>query len=141
VRLAYLAHPIGAPSPGEVLENVARARRWLRYLARQAFLKDEPRIFVAPYLEWIGALDEHDPEARKCGIRWSQQVAGRCDEFWPVGRGDLISHQYGGGRWSLALTTGMAAEFRTWQSYRSPPLVEVGLRRDYLFHEEPPEAP
>lgn len=49
-RIAYLAHPYGGKP-----ENLARARRWLRWLNRTHF---PGTAFVAPWIDWCEAVRE-----------------------------------------------------------------------------------
>lgn len=83
--VCYVAHPIGAPIKEGVAANLARAKRWLRFLQKTY----PERAFIAPYLDWIEICGDDDgkPEERERGLLRGCAVAAHCDEFWPVGCG------------------------------------------------------
>lgn len=150
VRVCYMAHPIG----GDVVGNVARAKRWLAYLQRaHGGPAAEPRrAFIAPYLAWIElkVLDEHSPMERAHGLNLAIEAASRCDEFWPVGCSHQREHVAERAapppldikrEWVLGLSTGMYAEYYRWMNLRPLPVAEAGLHRQYLFEHEPPLRP
>lgn len=81
VKLVYLAHPLGAPTPEGISANRDRARRWLAW----AWKHTAPDIgFVADWILCTEALPE-TPENRERGLRFDVAVVGRCDEMWLVG--------------------------------------------------------
>lgn len=78
LRLVYVAHPVA----GDVTANIARALRWLKWLAA-----GDPEIaFIAP---WIAAImsgeDDNDPESRARGLRHDCEAVRRCDGLVLVG--------------------------------------------------------
>jgi hypothetical protein len=57
--VAFVAHPIG----GAVFDNLARARRWLRWL-----VAEHPELaFSLPWLPYVEVLDDADPAASARG--------------------------------------------------------------------------
>ena len=76
--IGYMAHPVG----GDVDNNIARAKRWLRLLTEQA-----PRCAViAPWIANIEAgEDDNDPIQRSRGLAKAALVATRCDYVLLVG--------------------------------------------------------
>lgn len=76
MRVVYLAHPVAGDVPG----NLARAKRWLRWV--------EERHSVAVCAPWITACevwDDADPEQREAGMQRNFAVLARCHEIWLVG--------------------------------------------------------
>ena len=70
--IAYLAHPVG----GDVENNIARAKRWLHWLSRQA----PQAAVIAPWIANIEAgEDDNDPIQRTRGLAKAALVASRCD--------------------------------------------------------------
>lgn len=79
-RVLFMAHPVA----GDVPANLARAKRWLRWL--QANASPEATV-IAP---WLTAIEVHgendsDPAQREKGLRRSELVAQRCDVVLLVG--------------------------------------------------------
>lgn len=107
--VAYVAHPVG----GDVAGNLARAKRWLRWLIRN----HRDVSFVVPWLPYCEVLDDADPEQRARGMADGEAVLRRCDVIVLVG-----GH----------LSTGMEAELLLAQ--------RVGLRciNHLPLGEEPP---
>jgi hypothetical protein len=81
MRVIYLAHPVGAPTPEGVHANLAKARRWIRWI-----YDNFPNVaVVADWLITCEVLDDFDPEHRAHGMKMNKAVIPRCDEFWMVG--------------------------------------------------------
>lgn len=77
--LAYLAAPLGPDGPQRV-ENIARAKRWLRYL-----IATYPDVaFVAPWILYAEVLSEA-PENRARGMRDGREVQRWCDAIFLCG--------------------------------------------------------
>jgi hypothetical protein len=81
MRVIYLAHPLGAATKEGVQANIARAKRWIRWIYDN--FKDV--AVVADWLITCEVLDDHNPEHRAHGMRMNKAVIPRCDEFWMVG--------------------------------------------------------
>lgn len=79
-RLLYLAHPVRGDVPG----NLARARRWLRWLRTNAHPE---AAIIAPWLLDIEVLgeDDGDPAQRERALQRCELVAQRCDVVVLVG--------------------------------------------------------
>ena len=79
MKLVYLAHPAGAPTPRARAAYLERAKRWFRWALSQD---------VAPIADWIIAcefLDDSDPAQRARGLACARLSIPRCDELWLVG--------------------------------------------------------
>jgi len=76
-RTIYLAHPVSGDVPG----NLARTRRWIRWIYDH--FPD-----VAVVADWIltcEVLDDSNPIHRARGLGMDKAVIALCDEFWMVG--------------------------------------------------------
>jgi hypothetical protein len=76
-RVIYLCHPVS----GDVENNLARARRWLRWV-----YDTQPGVTVL--CQWIldcEVLDDDNPEHRATGLQHDFTIIERCDETWAVG--------------------------------------------------------
>lgn len=127
MKIAYMAHPVGATSPDGVKANLERARRWLRFLQKTY----PERLFIAPWLQQIEVCgdDDFDPEQRKLGLARDCAFVPRCDEFWPVG---------GGGRLTAGMTAELAASGHSDEFMLATRGIEVFAK--YLHCVEPPES-
>jgi hypothetical protein len=78
-RVLFMSHPVA----GDVPANLARARRWYRWLQWAA----PDCAIVCQWLTAIEVLGENDadPVQRERGIRRSELVAQRCDGVLLVG--------------------------------------------------------
>jgi hypothetical protein len=81
MRIIYLAHPLGAPTPEGVEANKARARRWIRWVYDN--FKDV--AVVADWLITVDVLDDFNPEHRAHGMKMNKAIIPVCGEFWMVG--------------------------------------------------------
>jgi hypothetical protein len=81
MRVIYLAHPLGAPTPEGVEANKARARRWIRWI----YDHFKNVAVVADWLITCDVLDDFKPEHRAHGMNMNRAIIPRCDEFWMVG--------------------------------------------------------
>lgn len=81
MRIIYLAHPLGAPTPEGVEANKARARRWIRWIYDH--FKDV--AVIADWLITVDVLDDFNPEHRAHGMKMNKAIIPRCSEFWMVG--------------------------------------------------------
>lgn len=83
MRVIYLAHPLGAPTPEGVEANKARARRWIRWV-----YNNFPNVAViADWLITCDVLDDFNPEHRAHGMEMNKAIikSGGPREFWMVG--------------------------------------------------------
>ena len=76
--VVYLAHPVGAESIIGVNANIARARRWLRWL-----VENTDWAIVASWMPYVETLDEGDWRAR--GLADDCAVLERCDAIFLCG--------------------------------------------------------
>lgn len=79
-KVIYLAHPAGAATIEEHRANLARARRWFDWIARQPG--------VVPTADWIlycEVWSDFDPVLRAKGLDADDVIISRCDEVWLVG--------------------------------------------------------
>jgi hypothetical protein len=77
MRVVYLAHPVSGDVPG----NLARAKRWVRWIE-----STYPDVaVVAPWIVACEIWDDADPAQREAGMMRDLAVIGRCDELWLVG--------------------------------------------------------
>jgi len=117
MRVIYLAHPLGATTKEGVAANIAKAKRWVRWIYDHF-----PNVAViADWLITCEVFDDLNPEHRAHGMKMNGFVLVRCDEFWMVG-----------GR----VSTGMAHELES--------AMEHGLRiydLTWLGEEPPVEVP
>lgn len=74
--IAYVAYPVGAPTPEGVRANIDRAIRWVRWLVDHTTL-----AVSAPWIPYVLACDGETPEQRKRGLR---------DDLAMVERHDLV---------------------------------------------------
>jgi hypothetical protein len=85
MRLIYLAHPLGAPTPEGVEANKARARRWIRWIYDHL---NVGRVRVAVVADWLitcDVLDDFNPDHRSQGMTMNKAIIPVCHEFWMVG--------------------------------------------------------
>ena len=75
--LAFLSHPVA----GDVSGNVARALRWMRYLAP----KHPDRVILAPWAAGVMAFDDSNPAERARGMDDNFTILRRCDSIILVG--------------------------------------------------------
>jgi hypothetical protein len=95
VKKVFISHPVS----GAVEANLENSLRWARY----AILKGN--VPFAPYIVYLGALDEYDDDERLIGRRHGIEILAHCDELWVCG--DDIS-------------TGMGEEIYRATSYQIP---------------------
>lgn len=81
MRVVYLAHPLGAPTPEGVEANKARARRWIRWI----YDNFKNVAVVADWLLTCDVLDDFRPEHRAHGMAMNKAILPLCREFWMVG--------------------------------------------------------
>lgn len=79
MKVVYVAHPVGAPTPEGVAQNLARARRWLRWILRHY------EVAVVADWSYCELLDDHNPADRAFGLACDEATVKRCDEIWLVG--------------------------------------------------------
>lgn len=77
-RVVYLAHPVGAPTVDEIMDNLSRARRWLR-----ALVDATDWSIVASWMPYVETLDEERYRAR--GLADDLACLERCDAIVLVG--------------------------------------------------------
>ncbi len=80
-HIAWMEHPLGAPTPEGIEINLKRAERWLKWL-----LFTFPNVdFAADWILWCRALDDLTPEHRKRGLAFDDEMISRSDSAWYVG--------------------------------------------------------
>lgn len=75
--LVYVAHPVS----GDVAANLARARRWVRWIL-------DTYTHIAPVANWITyceVLDDDCAEHRNRSLLHDCALVERCDWLWLVG--------------------------------------------------------
>jgi len=70
---------ICSPYAGDVIGNIEKARRYLR------FAVDKGTIPFAPHLLYPQVLDDSNPEDRSLGLFFGLVWLGRCHELWVFG--------------------------------------------------------
>jgi len=81
-KLIYMSAPV-RPLEGETLEsNLARGRRWYKFLQLTA---GDHAVFLAPWILSCELFDDDSPEQRKAGMARQMEIIARCDEVWLVG--------------------------------------------------------
>lgn len=89
--VVYLAHPVGAPTVAEVMENLGSARRWLH-----ALVDATDWSIVASWMPYVETFDEDSYRAR--GLADDLAVVERCDAIVLVGgrisQGMRIEHDH-----------------------------------------------
>ena len=81
MRVIYFAHPLGAPTKEGVAANIAKAKRWVRWI----YDNFKNVAVVADWLITCEVLDDHNPEHRAHGMRMNTALIPLCGEFWMVG--------------------------------------------------------
>ncbi len=85
VVILWMAAPVSAPTTAGILENLARAKRWLAYL--RATRPDD--TIIAPWVTWVEielARDGRElPTTREKGLQDCEAVVARCDGLVVVG--------------------------------------------------------
>lgn len=81
MRVIYFAHPLGAPTKEGIAANLARAKRWVRWIHDN--FKDV--AVVAQWLITCEVLDDHNPDHRAQGMRMNKAIIPTCREFWMAG--------------------------------------------------------
>jgi hypothetical protein len=80
MRVIYLAHPVGAATPDGIKANLARAKRWYRWIAKSFNVS-----IVADWLTICEVLDDANQADRDHGLDMDIAAIERCDELWLVG--------------------------------------------------------
>lgn len=76
MKVVYMAHPVSGDIPG----NLAKARRWVRFLERTYDV-----AVVASWITECEIWDDTNPAHRAAGLKRDLAVLRRCDELWLVG--------------------------------------------------------
>ena len=79
MRVVYMAHPAGAPTPEEHRANLARAKRWFRWAAEQGV------SVIADWIIYCEVWDDANPVQRGNGLEHDDAAIRRCDAVWLVG--------------------------------------------------------
>jgi hypothetical protein len=79
--IIYMAHPVGAPTPQGLQDNLTRAKKWVRWI----FDHYPNTAVLANWLYECEVLDDFNPEHRKLGLQHDFAILRRCDELWLVG--------------------------------------------------------
>lgn len=80
MRVIYLAHPVGAATPEGVTANLARAKRWYRWIAKNFNVS-----VVADWITGCEVFDDANQADRDHGLDMDIAAIERCDELWLVG--------------------------------------------------------
>ena len=73
--VAWMLHPLRAYGPYTAEDNLARAKRWMKWCLRKL-----PEVEVcADWILWCELLDDANPEERTRGLRYDQEMTRRCD--------------------------------------------------------------
>ena len=90
---------ICSPYSGDVVGNVAAARRYCR------FAVDKGYIPIAPHLLFPQFLDDNNPDERELGLFFGNALMSKCAEVWVFGS---------------RISSGMEAEIKRakWKDYR-----------------------
>lgn len=78
MRLVYMAAPVS----GDVPANLARARRWYRWLVELYWPDFRP---VADWIVAASMFDDSQPTVRRAELDACMELAKRCDQLWLVG--------------------------------------------------------
>ena len=70
-ELIYMAHPVA----GDVVNNIAKAKTWLRAL-QDAFPN---KCFIAPWITDVEIYDDANPAMRAAGLERCRFTLDRCD--------------------------------------------------------------
>lgn len=76
-KMVYLAHPVN----GDVDQNLARARAWLKFLEAC----NPEVLFVSQWILGVELWDDSNPVQRELGLLRCLAQVERCDEIWLVG--------------------------------------------------------
>ena len=95
MKKVFISHPVS----GAVEANLENALRWVRWAL------DHGEIPFAPYITYLGALDESNDDERLLGMKVGIQILSHCDELWVCGNN---------------ITTGMGEEIYRAQTYNIP---------------------
>lgn len=83
MKIAYIAHPIGAPTKDGIEENLADLRRIIRHIN----LNYSDVVPFAPYYADIVSMDDNVFAERERGIKNDKAIleSGIVDELWLTG--------------------------------------------------------
>lgn len=76
MKVVYMCHPVA----GDIKGNLARAKRWLRWLE-----ENYPIAIVASWITECEVWDDNNPEQRAAGLERDKAVLERCDGIVLVG--------------------------------------------------------
>ena len=82
MRLAYLAHPLGAKTPLQMLQNKENARLWYKW-ACDHYWPDY--AFNAMWILNCDVYNDANAEDRDRGMQRNYAHIKRCDELWLLG--------------------------------------------------------
>lgn len=90
---------ICSPYSGDVVGNVAAARRYCRFAVDKGFIP------IAPHLLYPQFLNDDDPSERELGLFFGNALMSKCAEVWVFGS---------------RISSGMEAEIKRakWKDYR-----------------------
>lgn len=80
MRVIYMAHPVGAPTPEGVKANLARAKRWYRWIAKNFNVS-----VVADWITGCEVFNDANQANRDHGLDMDIATIERCDELFLVG--------------------------------------------------------
>lgn len=80
MRVIYMAHPVGAATPEGVQANLARAKRWYRWIVKHFNVS-----VVADWITCCEVFDDADQKDRDHGLDMDLAAIERCDELFLVG--------------------------------------------------------
>ena len=127
MRVVYMAHPVSSPTPEGVVANLARAKRWYRWIITT--------FHVAVLADWVltcEVLDDAKPSDRRLGMSLNVPLIRRCDEIWLVG-GRLSNGMLG--EREEAVKNGLVVQDLTLLLGEEPPgPAQVGTMLEKLRH-------
>lgn len=78
MKHVYLAHPVGAPTPAGIADNLTAARRWYRYFCDRF----NDHAFM---MNWMINVAVYDEEHRAMGMMRNLAQVELCSELWLCG--------------------------------------------------------
>jgi len=80
VKVIYMTHPLSAPTPEGIKANIARAKRWYKWI-----IDHYDVAVVADCILCCEVWEDASPQHRDVGLAMDFNMVARCDEIWHVG--------------------------------------------------------